>query len=160
MSEAILIGVLLIPVILCYLLRVNAVYAYFSLCLGEILETFIGPQSVLKNLTKYSSYTVQYGTNKDISIALIVAPFVITLILMFHTIKKRALVPNILPSFAAGLIGLYFVSPLISVTSAISKNKLWPYLIKYRIEIIGASAAVVLLFMAINRPKLKTKEHK
>jgi hypothetical protein len=151
----IVIGILVVPIVIFTLLKVNAVFVYLSLCLGEVLSIYVGNNSSINNLVstrKIVGYSV--GSGSDVKIGLLLIPVILTTIFMLGTARGSKLSLNIIPSIAVGLLAIFLVIPILpfSTASSIANTTIWTHLNDYKSSIIGISSALVLLMLLAKRP--------
>lgn len=153
MTPLVLIAAMIaVPVVLLFVLRINAAIVFLSLCLGSVLEKFVGGDaSSVTNLFSASKVVSQYGT----SLFLLLLPAVFTMIVMIGTVrgKFRALI-NILPAVAVGVVGLLLAEPLFSpgLRGAVGSTQAWHELQRAQVLVVGVSTIVSLLFLWLQRP--------
>ncbi len=153
----ILAAIVLIPVILLMVLRVNATLVFLSLCLGNILVQFVAPDanSFMALFAAHVPKGVDTGNN-TVKLALLLLPVVLTAIFMIRTIKGNGrLVLNLLPAAGVGLLGGLLVVPLLpgGLSHNIISSPLWSQVQRAQDLIVGASALVCLLVLWLQRPK-------
>jgi hypothetical protein len=153
----ILVAIVLIPVIILMVLRINAALVFLSLCLGDVLVQFVSPDAN-QFLALFSAHVPKgVDTGGDtIKILLLILPVILTAIFMIKTIKGYAkLSLNILPALGVGLLGSLLIVPLLpNVTSAqIIDSSLWSQLQRAQDLIVGVSSLACLLVLWMQRPK-------
>jgi hypothetical protein len=159
MPLAVLLGLVAGPVVLLYLLRVNAAFVFLSLCLGDVLVQFSGSDAA--SIVAGAS-TNSYATTSSIKLALLVAPAVLTILFMMGTSKSQKRLLNILPSAAAGLLLALLAVPLLppGLSNNIQGLPVWVNTSQLQSGIIATSTLVCLIFLWLSRPKHGGKEHK
>ncbi len=165
-SEVILAAIVLVPIIVLFLLRINAALVFLSLCLGNVLVQFVAPDA--NSFTALFAAHVPKGVDTGdnfIKLVLLLLPVVLTAIFMVRTVHghaRRAL--NILPSAGVGLLGGLLVVPLLpgNLSANIIGSSLWSQVQQAQDLIVGASALICLLFLWLNRPTSgkHSKKHK
>ena len=156
----VLAGIILIPVILLMVLRVNAALVFLSLCLGVVLVQFVA-EDAKSFMTLFAGTPATAATsavasgNNLVKLLLLLLPVLLTAIFMIHTVKGARLVLNILPAVGVGLLGGLLVVPLLSpgLSQAIIAAPLWHQAVRAQDLIVGASALVCLLVLWLQRPK-------
>jgi hypothetical protein len=146
-------GVILVPLVLMTVLRINAAIVFLSLCLGGVLVQLIGGDA--------SQFMNLFSGSKDFShntaaLALIILPTVFTMCVMIKTVRgKVGLVLNILPAAAVGVLALLLIEPFLSVNlrHSITGTKEWHNLHDLQALILSVSAVISLIFLWIQRPK-------
>lgn len=164
-ADILLLCIALGPAVLFYILRVNAVYVYLSLCLGEVLSFFLGSKAATSNLILNNELlNSHFKSSDDIRLGLLLIPVVIVTILMLRTASKKSPL-NIFSSLAVGLLAIYLAIPYINIAAVnnLPSSKIWQELVKYQPEIISISAIYILAMLALDRSKLvshhKSKKH-
>jgi hypothetical protein len=155
----IILGVLLAPVLLVMLLRVNAALVFVSLCVGYVLAQFLGSDT-----QSFADLFVSHGASVSAAVmklVLLLFPAVFTTVFMIGTVKKARLVLNILPALATGCLTVLLVLPLLpgSVSKAITDASAWTYIVRLQSAIVGAGALISMFFLWMQRPKHHTEEH-
>ena len=156
----VLAGIVLVPVILLMVLRVNAALVFLSLCLGYVLTQFVaGDVQPLMSLFAAApapavTSVVTSGDNA-VKLLLLLLPVLLTAIFMIHTLRGARLLLNILPAVGVGLLGGLLVVPLLAPGLAhnIVASPLWHQAVRAQDLIVGASALVCLLVLWLQRPK-------
>lgn len=156
MTPLIVLGALVVgPVVLLTLLRINAAFVFLSLCLGNVLVQFLGKDAitVVGGAHAVSSNYVQLG--------LLLAPVVLTLLFMARTVRGSRLLLNLLPALGVGLLLALLVVPLLSsgLSANIVRSSVWYDMQKSQDLIVGFSALICLVFLWMQRPKSGGKEH-
>ncbi|MEO8104864.1 MAG: hypothetical protein ABI602_00825 [Candidatus Saccharibacteria bacterium] len=154
--------IVLVPVVVLMVLRVNAALVFLSLCLGVVLGQFVaGDAYSLLSLfgsrpaaavTANSALTPSHNLA---TIVLLLLPVLLTTIFMIHTVKGARLILNILPAAGVGLLGALLVVPLLSagLSANIVASPLWTQASRAQDLIVGASALVCLFVLWMQRPK-------
>jgi hypothetical protein len=159
----ILVALLAVPIIALMYLRINAALIFLSLCLGNVLVEFIGPDAA-KILTSASPNT--YGSDPNISylnIGLLLFPVITTAVIMIHSVHGKAkLAFNVLPAIGVSTLGILLAVPLLSegVTGAILQLPLWKQLENLQTLILSISTFLCLLLLWMQRPKSGSGEGK
>lgn len=156
--ELTLAAIVLVPVAVLLLLRVNAALVFLSLCLGDVLVQFTANDASSFLTTFSSSHTVTSVTtsNSNVKIALLALPVALTTLFMIRTVQGTSrLLLNILPAAGVGLLGGLLVVPLLPPASAqnIIDSSLWDQAQHAQVLIVGASAVVCLIVLWLQRPK-------
>lgn len=157
-SEVILGGVVVIPVAVLMLLRINAALVFLSLCLGDVLVQFIANDASSFLTTFSGSHTVTLVTtsNSNVKIGLLLLPVVLTALFMIRTVQGTPrLLLNALPAAGVGLLGALLIVPLLPPGTAhdIISSSLWSDVQRSQGLIVGLSAVVCLLVLWLQRPK-------
>ncbi|HYH36455.1 MAG TPA: hypothetical protein VD706_03075 [Candidatus Saccharimonadales bacterium] len=159
MSPAVILAaIVLVPVILLMVLRINATLVFLSLCLGNVLVQFTANDAgdFLTTFSASNTVTSLTTTNSNLKIVLLLFPVVLTTIFMIKTVHGGSrLLLNILPAAGVGLLGALLVVPLLPPGTAynIIDSSLWSEVQKAQPLIVGSSALVCLLVLWLQRPK-------
>jgi hypothetical protein len=153
MAPAVLIGILVIPVIVMTVLRINAPLVFLSACLGTVLVRFVGPDA----LDLVHMFAPKSGnlTESTLQLILLLVPVVLTMLFMIRSVKSNRVIPNILPAAGASFLLLLLVEPLLSpgTIGTITASPLWAQIEKVQDLVVGVSALVCLFFLWAQRPK-------
>ncbi len=158
----ILASIVLVPVVLLMVLRVNAALVFLSLCLGDVLVQFVADDanSLLSLLGSSRAAAVTATgavapSNNIAALILLLLPVLLTTIFMIHTVKGARLVLNVLPAAGVGLLGGLLVVPLLSagLSANIVVSPLWVQATRAQTLIVGASALICLFVLWMQRPK-------
>src|SRR5665213_947093 len=171
MSPAVILAaIVLVPVVLLMVLRVNAALVFLSLCLGDVLVQFISPDanSFFSFLSSARVTSNVSASSQTVRLVLLLLPVVLTAVFMIRTVRGSArLLLNALPSAGVGLLGALLVVPLLSagLSHNIVHSGLWDQVQRAQDLIVGTSALVCLLVLWLQRPKTggegkKGKRHK
>ncbi len=151
-------SIVLAPVVLLMVLRVNAALVFLSLCLGDVLVQFVA-NDTSEFLTLHASQVPQQAASagsETVKIVLLLLPVVLTTIFMIRTIHGTGrLLLNLLPAAGVGLLGGLLVVPLLpaGLSHSIVDSSLWSQVQRAQDLIVGASALVCLLVLWLQRPK-------
>ena len=162
--EATLGAIVVLPVVLLVLLRVNAALVFLSLCLGDVLVQFVAPDA--NTFFQLFSAKVPAGLdtgNDNLKIALLLFPVVLTAIFMIRTVSGTGrLALNVLPAIGVGLLGALLIVPLLppGLSHNIVRSDLWDQVQKLQTLIVGASALTCLLVLWLQRPHAGAKHGK
>lgn len=166
MTPEVTLGALVVaPVILLLLLRVNATLVFLSLCLGDVLTQFVaGDANDLVGLLSASNAQVHISSsNNTLKIILLLLPVVLTTVFMIRTVRgKVRLMLNVLPAAGVGLLGALLIVPLLppGLAHNIIGSTLWDQVHRAQDLIVGATALVCLLVLWLQRPKTGHSEEK
>lgn len=156
-STITLASVVLAPILLLMILRINATLVFLSLCLGDVLVQFVAPDAN-QFVSLFSAHGSKVITTNSptLQIFLLALPVVLTAVFMIRTVNgygKLAL--NLLPSAGVGLLGALLLTPLLpsGMSHAIVHSSLWSQLQKAEDLIVGLSALICLLVLWLQRPK-------
>ena len=154
--------IVLIPVMLLMVLRVNAALVFLSLCLGAVLTRFLGPDtdSLLNLFSTHTSKTIT-ASHTTAQLALLAIPVVITILFMIKSVPKGLkLALNVLPAAGVGLLAALLAVPLLpeSTSNAIVATGLWQQAQRAQDLIVGVSALITLFALLSLRPKASHEE--
>lgn len=154
-ANIMLLAILLVPVILLMVLRINAALIFLSLCLGDVLVQFVGNDAGAI-LSSSSAHTHGLPSSQSfVNLGLLLLPVVLTALIMIHSVRGGArLTFNLLPAIGVGLLGTLLAVPLLSAgtTGAITHLPLWHQIVNLQTLILGASTLLTLLFLWMQRP--------
>jgi hypothetical protein len=154
-------AIVLAPILLLTLLRINATLVFLSLCLGDVLVQFVAPDA-----NSFMSLFSGQGTSASdstIKLVLLLFPVALTAVFMIRTVRgKVRLLLNALPSAGVGLLGALLVIPLLSpgLRYGIMNASLWQQVQRAQDLIVGSSALICLLVLWLQRPKTGGGEEK
>jgi hypothetical protein len=154
MSDIWLLAILIIPILAVILLRVNAVFVYFGLCLGYVLSQFDGGNKYVTKLAKTREVVKLGGTN-DIRLILLILPAVVILLFMIKTAHGGKFGPNLLPAIATGILAVLLVVPELPIRTAVNvmNSSMWQDITKYQGALIGTTSLIVLVLFLMQRSK-------
>jgi hypothetical protein len=150
MSDSITLVVALgVPLVVLTVLRINAVMVFLSLCLGQVLVTYVGGDatSMMSLFSPHTSGAVSYST---LDLILLLGPAVATSVFMLFSIHGHIkTILNILPAAGAAFLGVLLAVPLLApgVRYAIEGQALWQNLSRAQDFIVGISALISLVFL-------------
>lgn len=151
-------AMVVVPVLLLLVLRINAAIVFLSLCLGSVLVQFAGKDAIsFVNLFSGSKAVTGYGA----SLALLLLPVIFTMIVMIATVRgKFQLFINILPAVAVGVVGLLLAIPYFSpgLQGTVEGTQVWHNLQQLQVLIVATSTIVSLFFLWLQRPKRSSHE--
>ncbi len=160
MNPLIILGfIILAPIALVMLLRVNAAILFMSLCVGEVLVQYVGSDAT-SLIAIFSSHSTQLSTS-TIKIALLFVPAILTALFMFHSVRGTRLILNIIPAIAVGTFTALLVEPLLSksMQMTLEKSTIWHQFLNAQTLIVGVGALVSLLFLWIQHHGSRHSEH-
>jgi hypothetical protein len=149
--------IVLIPVVVLLLLRINAALVFLSLCLGDVLVQFVA-RDTTEFLTLHADQVprVANAGSNGVKLVLLLLPVVLTAVFMIRTVHGRGrLLLNILPAAGVGLLGALLVVPLLppGLAHNVVGSSLWDQVTRAQDLIVGASALVCLFVLWLQRPK-------
>jgi hypothetical protein len=159
----ILSAIVLIPVVVLMLLRINAALVFLSLCLGNVLVQFIAPDanSFLALFSAHVPNGADTGNN-IVKIVLLLLPVVLTAVFMIRTVRGRGrLALNLLPSAGVGMLGGLLIVPLLpgGLSHNIIDSSLWSQALRAQDLIVGCSALICLFVLWLQRPTTGGHKH-
>jgi len=157
--EVIIIGLMALPVLLLFLLQVNASLVFLSLCLGDVLVQFAGHDAV--TIVSGAS-TGAHTTASTIQLGLLLAPVILTTLFMIKTVHgKYKKILNILPAAGVGLLTLLLVVPLLppGLGHNLMGSSLWQSIQQFQSGIVALSTLICLFFLWLQRPKKPDEKH-
>lgn len=157
--DIILLGIVVAPIVLLMLLRVNAALVFVSLCVGYVLAQFLGSDT-----QSFADLFISHGASMSAAImklVLLLFPALFTTLFMIGTAKKTRLVLNILPAIAVGCLIALLVVPLLpsGVSQNLTNAPLWAHITRLQSAIIGVGALISMFFLWAQRPKRHAEEH-
>jgi hypothetical protein len=158
MADFFLIGILVSPIILAAVLRVNANYLFLSGALGYLLSNFVGKNESLRSVF-VNNLHLSGSANNNLQLALILLPVVITMVAMIGTVHKRGLLINLVSSLAVGVLLAVLIVPLLPSSLNIMTSNLWNQLKNIQDIVVAAGSAYVLVRILISRPKHGHPKH-
>jgi hypothetical protein len=161
MGDGIVAAFILIPAILTFLLKSNAVVSFLAVCASFVAISFAG--SDLENLTGKLNFSIDGST---LNLLIIGLSLLITLLFTRRTFNKgfKQFLHIFIALCAGGLLALISVpilSELINVNFA--KSIVWTDLQKIQAEIVGAGVILCLLetwISGLKHHKVAKKKHK
>jgi len=164
MPPAAIIGaIVVLPIVLLMVLRVNAVLVFLSLCLGSVLTQFLGPDvnDLLNLASSHSSKTIT-ASQTTAQLVLLLIPVVMTTLFMIKSVPKGfKLFINILPAAGVGLLAALLAIPLLptDAQNTIITSSLWMQVSHAQDLIVGISALICLFVLLSMRPKGGEEAH-
>jgi hypothetical protein len=159
MPLAVLIGLVAVPIVLLFFLRVNAAFVFLSLCLGSVLVQFAGDDaaSIVSGASTGSNVT-----ESTIKLALLVAPAVLTILFMMGTVKGNKKFFNLIPAAATGILVALLAVPQLSpgLAGSIQSLGAWQSVLQVQSGVVAASTLICLIFLWSSRPKHDEKGKK
>lgn len=162
MSSFILLAILLGPLVVLSLLKVNAVFVYLSLCMGAVVTEFASNNKLLNSFVSNTNVINKYiNNNSDIKLALLLIPPVLTTIFMIRTAKTHKLSLNMFGALSVGLLAIFLVVPILppGLQDSALKSPIWTNIVSYRGLIVGACSILILVMLLLQRSKLAHSSH-
>lgn len=137
----------LAPALIILLLRVNGAVAFMSLCLGSTLVTYTS-RDVDTVFTSFVNKDA-LATNQGVQLALLAAPFLLTVLFTRGHVKGFQKFANLLPALATGLLGVLLVVPLLpaGLQRQVHGQSAWHQLSNAQTGVILAGAVFSLVFL-------------
>ncbi len=163
MTPAVILGcIVLVPVVLLMVLRINAALVFLSLCLGSVLTRFLGPNvdSLLSLVSKQADHTIS-ASQSTAQLTLLAIPVVVTMLFMVKSVPKGLkLVLNVLPAAGVGLLAALLAVPLLptETSTGIMNAAIWLQAQRAQDLIVGISALLCLFALLSLRPKASHEE--
>ncbi len=161
MAEALLATLVLLPVVLTFLLKSDAAASFLTLCGGFAAITLSGSDiQHLIGKTKITSLT-----SNNISLVLLIAPLLLTLLLTFkNAAGSRRRLLQLIPALCAGGLLAAVAAPMFSdsLNTNLSGSQVWKDLQSIQSYIVGAGLLASLLLIwssSFHAPK-PHKKHK
>jgi hypothetical protein len=152
-DNIVLLVALVAPIVTMTVLRINAVMVFLSLCLGEVLVTFVADDSSIM-LNLFSSHRPSELSQSGLRLALLLGPAALTAIFTLFSVKGhgRTLL-NIAPAAGAAFLGVVLAVPELSpgLRGSIQSGQTWQQLSQAQALIIGVTALISLLFFWMQR---------
>lgn len=146
--DVLLAAIVLIPVIVCTVLRINAVMVFLSLCLGDILVKYVASDA--NSLLTLFAPGVSNKVTSFIQLIVLLLPVVLTSVIMMFSITNRTkVVVNILPAIGVGYLGVLLIVPLLpaDIRGSVQSAVLWPEFVKLQSLVVGVVAVLGLFFL-------------
>jgi len=158
MTYLIVLAVLaLLPVVAIVWLRVNGAIAFMSLCLGSVLVSYTSADAT-DIVTSFAAKGKMLSATQWVQLALLVLPFLLTILFTRGSVKGSKKLSNVLPALASGLLFALLVVPLLSasVQRQIHKQAAWTQLSNLQTSVILGGAVFSLIFLLFTH---RTKGH-
>jgi len=143
MADIILAAIILVPPLLTYFLKSSAALSFLALCAGFVLST-----SVVGDLKHLLSQTNLSVTNQTLGLALIITPFLLTILFTRkHSSKGLGLIFQLATALCAGGLLALSIGPLMGSSPSfdITQSQFWTDLNKIQAGLIGAGTILSLL---------------
>jgi hypothetical protein len=162
MTYLIVLGALaLLPIVLIAALRANAAICFMGLCVGSVLVNYTS-SDVTTFVTSFSPAKSVLDTNQWVQLALLTAPFLLTLFFTRKSVKGSKQLFNMLPAISAGLLFALLAIPLLaaSLQRSIKDQPLYHQLSNLQTLIVFAGALLSLMFILSTHRALRKAEGK
>ena len=146
--DVLLAAIVLIPVIACTVLRVNAVMVFLSLCLGDILVKYVASDA--NSLLTLFAPGISNKVTSFIQLIVLLLPVVLTSVIMMFSITNRTkVIVNILPAIGVGYLGVLLIVPLLppDIRGSVQSATLWPEFVKLQSLVVGVVPSLGLFFL-------------
>ena len=144
--------IILLPIVVLVVLRINAAMVFLSLCLGYVLVQFIANDS--NSLINFLAPNTGSFSASSLRLALLFGPAVLTAIMMLFSVKGhiRTLI-NIFPAAGTSFLGVLLAVPLLTpgLRYSIDAQPIWQQISKMQAPIVGISALLSLLVLWAHR---------
>jgi hypothetical protein len=146
------VGLVVIPVVILMLLRINATMVFLGLCLGYVLTQFLGNDVNSFAQTFLGHVNVSTSVMK---LVLLLFPAVFTALFMIRSVRGTKLLINLLPALGVGCFSALLIVPLLppGISHAITNMKVWHEALRLQDLIIGLSALASLMTLWLLRTK-------
>ena len=162
MTPLILFGLLvLVPIAIIVVLRINAAILFMSLCVGEVLVQYMAGDTS-SFVTTLSSVHGNQIADSTVKLILLLIPPVLTALFLFHSVHSGTkAILNIFPAIGVGLLTALLVKPLLSATyqHTLERSSLWHQLSQAQTLVVGASALLSLLFLWLQHYGSRQRGH-
>ncbi len=147
------------PVVVLSLLGINAAVVFLSLCLGEVLVTYVSSEAI-SALTTLSPHASALSKSM-LQLAFLLGPAILSAVIMVFSVRgmvKRVI--NVLPALGVGLLGTLMGVPLFTpgLRYAIEGGSFWQQLTRAQALVVGVTALISLLFLWSQRRSAKSGE--
>ena len=158
----IVLGILVgLPLVLTFVLRVNAGVIFLALCTGSVISQFVSGDAV-QIVNSFFPKSVDTSATV-VQLILLLLPAALTILFMRRSMTGVKTLVNILPAAGSGLLTALLAVPLLSAGTRynIMASKDWSVLQQFQSVIIGAGAFVSLLVLWSTKPRRDKKgKHK
>lgn len=157
----ILVALLGAPLLVLMALRINAALVFLSLCLGNVLVEFVGPDAATLISSTHARLPGSIPKSQSaVDLVLLLLPVILTAFIMLHTVKGAKLAFNFLPAAGTSLLLTLLAVPLMSagVNGSLTHLPLWHTLESLQTIILGASTLVSLGLLWLLRPKSHSED--
>lgn len=159
---ATLCAIVLVPILILMVLRINAALVFLSLCLGDVLVQFVA-KDTSEFLTLHSDKLPPSSAGSNtVKLILLLIPVVLTAVFMIRTVSGQSkLLLNLLPAAGVGMLGALLVVPLLppGLAHNVVGSSLWSNVNRVQDLIVGASAVICLFVLWLQRPKAGHAKH-
>ena len=165
MDPAVILGaIIVLPIVVLTLLRINAVLVFLTLCLGSVLVQFISKdtQSLIGFVRTQSTQNVNVD-NPTMKLVLLLLPTALTALFMIGTIKgKFRMILNVIPAAGVGVLLALLGVPLLpaGISHSVMTSPLGQDGQKFQNIIVGVTAVASLITLWLERPKSGHSSHK
>ncbi len=154
-QELLMLGGLVLAVwLIIIILKVPASVAFFSVLVGQLLSSEVSVEAY-----DFIGGLLHVGEFKYVQVALLVAPFILTLLFLKGRAPGSKLVFEIVPALFASAVLLLLVYPLVTWLQTIVEIGTYDQIERYRTIIIIAASVTVLVSTYLNYPKPHHEKH-
>jgi len=141
-GQIILYAILAFPLILGLVFRVSTSHLFFSLMAGELLARYFG-----HNIDKIAEQNIDTTSLPLGELALIIAPMLITSVVLRNTMGKNRIILHIIPLAITGIILSAFILPILpdNLQSQIETGRVGAYLLDLNRIIVGGVVVLQLI---------------
>ena len=153
-ANIILLLIVLLPALIVTWFRINAVFLFFSLCLGYVLANIVsGDGTSLVYLLRNSLKTSMITPPDNLKLVILFTPVLLTIMFMFRSIDKSKALLNLIPSLCFTILILFLASPLVGshLLGSINQSSFYIQLIKAKDLVLELISLVVLFFLFVDR---------
>ena len=162
-SAILLLCIILLPIVVILLFKINASLVFLSICLGNLLTQFVASTAnPLKRFFTSSPVINELHPNDNCKLLLLLVPVIITMLAMLHSVKGNVLkIFNGIMALGAGLVGSLLVVPLLPTATAqsIVNSALWVQIANHQATIVSLSAALCLIGLWLQKAKKPSGKH-
>lgn len=148
-----------LPLVVGLLFRVSTAHIFASLMAGELLGRYFG-----HDIDKVITPRILQWQDGFGEIALIIAPVVLTGVILRRTTSKGRILLHSVPLLITGIICSAFILPLLpeSIQLNVRVNQLGSFILEYNKMIIGVMIVAQLLWLWLvqGRESVRSKKHK
>lgn len=147
-----------VPALLIMVARAKAGLVFMSLAVGSVLSIFVGDTSLEMVQTFMRGFNTT--TQSIVQIGLLLAPMLLTLLFLRHTLSSSKMLFNLLPAVLTGVTTLFLLVPLLppGTMYQIYGTSFWNQLAQYQAALISAGALVSLAQLWAGGHSLKVKD--
>jgi len=151
-------GLIGLPIVLGFVMRVSAPHLFFSVMAGELLARYFGFNAAIEAEKAFRSDTITHYTE----LALLTIPVILTALILRNTVSRTKNIFNLIPLIITGLVYASFALPLLpaDIKAQVAGNPLGAELLNTSSNIIGVVVLVQLISLWILNHSDVQKKHK